>query len=116
MHCDYFDTVITVPSFKTARIQECHILLGHILCGLIEQGMWKKLRAFILCGGKGSRLSNVSLGKPKSLVLVGRKPLIAHVIDHIVTFDIIEEIVFLTGYLGDQIDNFIINNFHIYLG
>lgn len=42
MQCDFFDTVISVPSLKTARIQECHILLGHILCGLIEQGMWKK--------------------------------------------------------------------------
>ena len=25
-----------VPATDTARIQECHILLGHILCGLIE--------------------------------------------------------------------------------
>lgn len=29
--------VISVPSSCTARIQECHILLGHILCGLIER-------------------------------------------------------------------------------
>ena len=28
---------ITVPSQVTARIQECHILIGHTLCGLIEQ-------------------------------------------------------------------------------
>ena len=27
---------ICVPSPETARIQECHILLGHILCGLVE--------------------------------------------------------------------------------
>lgn len=71
--------------------------------------MEKKLRVFILCGGKGTRLSQVSLGKPKSLVLVGGKPLLAHLIDHIVTFDIVEEIVFLTGYLGDQIEAFIKN-------
>ena len=31
------DEVLHVPSSKTARVQECHILLGHILCGLIEQ-------------------------------------------------------------------------------
>ncbi|EED35185.1 phosphoheptose isomerase [Luminiphilus syltensis NOR5-1B] len=30
------DGCITVPSQTTARIQECHILIGHILCGLIE--------------------------------------------------------------------------------
>jgi D-sedoheptulose 7-phosphate isomerase len=28
---------IIVPSNVTARIQECHILIGHTLCGLIEQ-------------------------------------------------------------------------------
>lgn len=25
-----------LPSYDTARIQECHMLLGHILCGLVE--------------------------------------------------------------------------------
>lgn len=28
---------IRVPSSETARIQECHIMLGHIICGLVEQ-------------------------------------------------------------------------------
>lgn len=32
--CDY---AIVVPSDVTARIQESHILIGHTLCGLIEQ-------------------------------------------------------------------------------
>jgi len=27
---------ICVPSNETARIQECHILIGHIICGLVE--------------------------------------------------------------------------------
>ena len=30
------DHTIIVPSNNTARIQECHILIGHTLCGLIE--------------------------------------------------------------------------------
>ena len=34
--CEYS---IVVPSVVTARIQECHILIGHTLCGLIEQQM-----------------------------------------------------------------------------
>ncbi len=29
---------ICMPSKETARIQECHILIGHILCGLVEIG------------------------------------------------------------------------------
>lgn len=28
---------LIVPSSVTARIQECHILIGHTLCGLVEQ-------------------------------------------------------------------------------
>ena len=28
---------ICVPSIDVARIQECHIMIGHIFCGLIEQ-------------------------------------------------------------------------------
>ena len=28
---------LCVPSSNTARIQECHILIGHIVCGLVEQ-------------------------------------------------------------------------------
>lgn len=27
---------VRIPSRETARIQECHILIGHILCGLVE--------------------------------------------------------------------------------
>jgi D-sedoheptulose 7-phosphate isomerase len=27
---------ICIPSTETARIQECHIMVGHILCGLVE--------------------------------------------------------------------------------
>jgi len=30
------DNYIIIPSNNTARIQECHIMIGHILCELIE--------------------------------------------------------------------------------
>lgn len=33
---------ICVPSRETARIQECHILIGHILCGLVEERCFRK--------------------------------------------------------------------------
>ena len=33
------DVCIIVPSTSTARIQEAHILIGHTLCGLIEQAL-----------------------------------------------------------------------------
>ncbi len=30
------DYCVCVPSSETARIQECHILIGHILCEILE--------------------------------------------------------------------------------
>ncbi len=36
-HCNY---LINIPSKNTPRIQECHMLLGHTLCELIEKGMF----------------------------------------------------------------------------
>jgi D-sedoheptulose 7-phosphate isomerase len=32
--------VVKVPSTDTARIQECHIMLGHILCEIVESVMF----------------------------------------------------------------------------
>jgi D-sedoheptulose 7-phosphate isomerase len=34
------EIAITVPSTNTARIQECHIAVGHILCELVEDALF----------------------------------------------------------------------------
>jgi D-sedoheptulose 7-phosphate isomerase len=36
----YCDVVIAVPSEETPRIQEAHILIGHILCQLVEEALF----------------------------------------------------------------------------
>lgn len=36
---------ISVPSKSTARIQESHILIGHILCGLVENIFFAEVKA-----------------------------------------------------------------------
>ena len=36
------DIALKVPSQVTPRIQESHITIGHILCGLIEEAMFGK--------------------------------------------------------------------------
>ncbi len=36
-HCDY---CIRVPSESTPRIQESHIMLGHIICGIVEDALF----------------------------------------------------------------------------
>ena len=38
---DDYDYVIHVPSRSTPRIQECQTLIGHILCYLVEQALFK---------------------------------------------------------------------------
>lgn len=38
---DLCDHLLEVPSSDTPKIQEGHLLLGHILCGLIEQELFK---------------------------------------------------------------------------
>ena len=37
---DAYDYVIHVPSTETPRIQECQTLIGHILCGAVEQSLF----------------------------------------------------------------------------
>ena len=34
------DVIIAAPSQSTLRIQECHTLLGHILCAWVEQKLF----------------------------------------------------------------------------
>lgn len=36
---DAVDCAVVVPSSSTARIQEMHILIGHTLCGLVEEAL-----------------------------------------------------------------------------
>ena len=38
---DLCDLVINIPSSNTARIQEAHILIGHIVCQLVEEELFQ---------------------------------------------------------------------------
>jgi D-sedoheptulose 7-phosphate isomerase len=37
---DHVDVCMEIPSTDTARIQECHITIGHILCSIIEKELF----------------------------------------------------------------------------
>ena len=39
---DYCHWLIEVPSAETPKIQEAHLALGHILCGMVEEALFKK--------------------------------------------------------------------------
>ncbi len=38
---EYADVCLIIPSSDTARIQECHITIGHILCSIIEKELFE---------------------------------------------------------------------------
>ena len=39
---DLCDFTLPIPSTDTPRIQECHILVGHIICELVEETLFKQ--------------------------------------------------------------------------
>lgn len=39
--CELCDSLLQVPSGDTPKIQEGHLVLGHILCGLVESAIFK---------------------------------------------------------------------------
>ena len=39
---DLSDVCINVPSKETNHIQEMHITIGHLICGLVEDKLFKK--------------------------------------------------------------------------
>jgi len=53
--------------------------------------------------GLGTRLRPLTWSRPKPLVSVGGKPILAHVIDRVMPVDP-DRIVFITGFLGEQVE------------
>jgi len=66
------------------------------------------MKAVILAGGRGSRLSEETNVKPKPLVEAAGQPLIWHIMQNYAMHGIIEFIV-LTGYRGQQIREYFAN-------
>lgn len=59
-------------------------------------------RAIILSAGQGSRLLPLTASRPKCLIAVGGKAILDHQLDALFAAGI-EEVVIITGYLGEQI-------------
>jgi len=38
------DLSIIIPSQSTARIQEMHILIGHLICSFVEKNIFRELK------------------------------------------------------------------------
>ena len=63
------------------------------------------MNTVILCGGKGTRLSEETRVCPKPLVKVGREPILHHIMQSYRKFGF-KDFLLATGYLGEQIQDF----------
>ncbi len=64
------------------------------------------MKAVILLAGLGTRLRPHTYSRPKPLVNVAGKPVLAHILDGMSELEF-DEIIFIVGYLGDQIETFV---------
>ncbi|MBA2753681.1 MAG: NTP transferase domain-containing protein, partial [Chloroflexia bacterium] len=62
--------------------------------------------------GFGTRLRPQTWSKPKPLVGLAGKPMLAHVLDRVMPVDP-EKLVFITGFLGDQIERWVTSNYDL---
>jgi len=65
------------------------------------------MKIIIPLAGLGTRLRPHTYSKPKPLVNVAGKPVLAHILDELAVLDNVEEIIFIVGYLGDQIEKYV---------
>ena len=66
-------------------------------------------QVFILVGGKGSRLGNVTKKNPKPLIKVNKKPFLDYLISFFIKFNF-REIILLTNYQSKKFLKNIIKN------
>jgi len=68
------------------------------------------MKALIPVAGLGSRLRPHTHTQPKSLIPVAGKPILAHIIDNLISAGI-NEFIFVIGYLGDKIEQYVSANY-----
>ena len=82
-HCqmnELSDICINAPSSETNHIQEMHITIGQLICGIVEETIFGKSKfimvkkAIILAGGFGTRLKEVVADQPKPMADINENP------------------------------------------
>ena len=63
------------------------------------------MKAVILCGGLGTRISSETAKKPKPMIKIGKIPILEHIIN-ICFKNNIDEIIVLLGYKGHVIKKY----------
>lgn len=70
------------------------------------------MKAVILAGGLGTRMTTETITKPKPMVMIGKKPILWHIMK-IFSFYNIRDFVICCGYKEEIIEEFFKNNFLI---
>lgn len=65
------------------------------------------MRVILPMAGFGTRLRPLTWSKPKPLVPVAGKPILGHVLDMFESLQNVEEVVFIVGYMGDQVEEYV---------
>jgi glucose-1-phosphate thymidylyltransferase len=68
------------------------------------------MKVVILLAGLGTRLRPHTYSKPKPLIPVAGKPVLGHILDRLAGLDIAETI-FVVGYLGEQIQQYVTQHY-----
>lgn len=69
------------------------------------------MKVVIPLAGFGTRLRPHTFTKPKPLINVAGKPVLGHVLDMFRELDDVEEIVFIVGHLGEQIEQYVARDY-----
>jgi NDP-sugar pyrophosphorylase family protein len=63
------------------------------------------LRAFVLCGGQGTRLRSVVADRPKSMALISGTPFLQLLLERLGSQGV-DDVVFGTGYMAEKIERY----------
>lgn len=66
------------------------------------------MKTVILCGGKGTRIHNVSDTLPKPMIPIGDFPIVKHIMD-IYSYHNLNEFILCLGYMGWKIKEYFLN-------
>jgi len=73
------------------------------------------MKVIIPAAGIGSRLRPHTYSAPKALLHVAGKPILGHILDRVIGLPDLEEILIVTGFLGDQIQEYVDDHYQAHV-
>ena len=67
------------------------------------------MEVVILCGGKGTRLSEYTASIPKPMIQIGKKPILMHLMEFYASYGH-KDFILCLGYKGDTIEEYFKDN------